>query len=153
VVTSKSIELNKMHILVVDDDPDMLGLLEGTISERFSKNACIESVGSSQEAQKILEAGLIDVLVTDIEMPDLDGLQLLRCAKRKNAWTQVVVITGHSQMDVLTDAMDLGASDYLVKPLDPAELEQSLCEAFTRFRRWRQSLAKTIVSHQASLRR
>ena len=84
-------------------------------------------------------------------MPGLNGLQLLRFAKRKNVWTQVVVVTGHSQMEVLSDAMDLGASDYLVKPLDPAELEQSLCEAFSRFHRWRQSLAKTIVSHPTSL--
>jgi DNA-binding NtrC family response regulator len=138
-----------MHILVVDDDLDMLGLLEGTIKERFGKNARVESVSSSQEARERLEAGLIDVLVTDIEMPDLNGLQLLRCAKRRNVWTQVVVVTGHSQMDVLTDAMDLGACDYLVKPLDPAELEQSLHEAFTRFHRWRQSLAKTIESHRS----
>jgi CheY-like chemotaxis protein/signal transduction histidine kinase/HPt (histidine-containing phosphotransfer) domain-containing protein len=140
-----------MHILVVDDDLDMLGLLEDIIKERFSKNARVELVSSSQKARERLEAGLIDVLITDIEMPDLNGLQLLRFAKRKNAWTQVVVITGHSQMEVLTDAMDLGASDYLVKPIDPEELEQSLHEAFSRFHRWRQSLARTIVSHPISL--
>jgi DNA-binding NtrC family response regulator len=134
------------NILVVDDDQDMLQLLAGTIRNRFGNDALVKAVDSPTKACDILEANLIDVMVTDLQMPGMSGLQLLRCAKRRNAWTQVVVVTGHSEMESLTYAMDLGASDYLTKPLDPEEFEKVLSEAITRLRRWQRSLAKTLVA-------
>jgi YesN/AraC family two-component response regulator len=98
-----------------------------------------------KKASQILDANLIDVLITDLEMPGISGLQLLRCAKWRNAWTQVIVVTGHSEMEALTTAMDLGASDYPTKPLELKELENCLCEASARFRRWRHSLQQTLT--------
>ena len=55
-------------------------------------------------------------------MPGPGGLELLRCAKRRNPCTQVLFLTGRSTLEALTDALELGATDYLLKPLDQAEL-------------------------------
>jgi DNA-binding NtrC family response regulator len=144
-MTNWSQETRPMSILIVDDDTDMLELLESTLTRQFGDTVNFRSVSSSQEASCILDIDLIDVLLTDLEMPGMNGLQLLRCAKRKNAWTQVIVITGHSDMEALIGAMDLGASDYLTKPLDPKEFKNCLCEAAARFSRWRHSLQQTLM--------
>jgi DNA-binding NtrC family response regulator len=138
-------EHRPMHILIVDDDKDMLTLLEATLRARCGDTVRFQSVASPKKASELLETNLIDILITDMEMPGINGLQLLRCAKRRNAWTQVIMVTGHSETETLTSAMDLGACDYLTKPLDPAELEHCLCEASARFRRWRNSLQLTLM--------
>lgn len=139
------VECNQpMQILVVDDDEAMLTLLTATIQKQYGASASVRTVNDPRAACEILEANLIDVLVTDLEMPGVDGLQLLRSAKRRNAWTQVILITGRGFAETLMEAMDLGASDYLVKPLELADLRQALSEASARLRRWRQSLARTL---------
>jgi len=139
-----------MRVLVVDDDPDMLQLLTATLEGAFGDEVRVESFGRPEEALVRLEGNVIDVLITDLQMPGMNGLQLLRCAKRRNVWTQVVVVTGHGEFESLADAMDLGASDYLVKPLDPVELQQTLRETSSRFRRWRHSLASSLA-HEAAV--
>ena len=134
-----------IDVLLVDDDPDMLRLLEGYMTEQWDGRLRVQAFADPEAARQCLETSLIDILITDLDMPEIGGLQLLRCAKRRNAWTQVVVVTGHSQRHALMDAMDLGASDYLVKPLDINELEQCVQEAVSRLRRWQHSLAKTLT--------
>jgi DNA-binding NtrC family response regulator len=133
-----------IHILLVDDDPQMTRLLETVLKERFPETVHIQGVTDSAAARQYLETKVVDVLITDLEMPGVNGLQLLRCAKRRNAWTQVVMVTGHTRLDALTDAMDLGASDYLLKPLDLDELKTVVGGVLDRLCRWRKALASTL---------
>lgn len=135
-----------VRILLVDDDPDILQLLEGIIQESFPDAVEIKAVSDPKEGRRQLESEIVDLLVTDLEMPGIDGLELLRCAKRRNAWTQVLLVTGHSSLDAWTDAMDLGASDYLLKPLDPSEVEEVVAAILKRLCRWRLALAGTLQS-------
>ena len=81
-------------------------------------------------------------------MPGTNGLGLLRCAQRRHSLTQVIFITGHSSLDALNDALDLGASDYLLKPLDQDELIEILGQAQKRVQRWRQALAGSFGARQ-----
>jgi DNA-binding response OmpR family regulator len=137
-----------MRIMVVDDDAVMVHLLRATIEDGFGTEVCVEAVADPHYASARLEAGVVDLLVTDLMMPGIDGLKLLRCAKRRNAWTQVVVLTGHFGCNALTEAMELGANDYLVKPLDTAELEEVIRGVHRRLRRWRRALASTLSHGQ-----
>lgn len=136
-----------MHVLVVDDDRDMLELLEATIRECLGSEVQLKTLAHPREALAWMDANLVDVLVTDLVMPELSGLEVLRHAKRRNAWTQVIMITGQSERDTLTEAMDLGAHDYLVKPLDLDDLEAVLGEVSARLHRWRRSLARTLSQY------
>jgi len=90
-------------------------------------------------------------LVTDLEMPGVNGLELLRCAKRKNPCTQVLFVTGHSTLEALTDALELGATDYLLKPLDQTELIELIEDAEKRLWRWRQALSGTATAKREVL--
>ena len=124
-------------LLLVDDDPSMVRLLVKVIERSFGDRMELQSLTDPKEARHWIEDNVVDVLVTDLEMPGVNGLELLRCAKRRNPCTQVLFLTGHSTLDALTDALELGATDYLLKPLDQAELIALVEDAEKRLRRWR----------------
>jgi DNA-binding NtrC family response regulator len=135
-----------MHVLLVDDDPSILKLLESFLQADFREEVHIHAASEPTEARWRLESEVVDLLITDLEMPGVSGLELLRCAKRANVWTQVLLITGHSNVRALMDAMDLGASDYLLKPLDMREFEEAVKSILRRTSRWRQALVGTLSS-------
>jgi DNA-binding NtrC family response regulator len=134
----------KTKLLLVDDDPSMVRLLTKVIDRSFGQEIELHSLTDPTMAREAVERELIDILVTDLEMPGTNGLSLLRCAKRRNALTQVLFVTGQSSLDALSDALELGATDYLLKPLDQVELVELLEQAQKRVQRWRQALAGTF---------
>jgi DNA-binding NtrC family response regulator len=134
-----------VRVLLVDDDRQMVRLLEAVIQQGFPDEVQIKTATDPKAAQRYLEAEIVDLLVTDLEMPGISGVQLLRCAKRRNAWTQVLLVTGHSSIATMMDAMELGACDYLLKPLDRGELKEVIAGALRRLCRWRQAVAGTLA--------
>ncbi len=134
---------NVTKLLVIDDDPSMVRLLESILTESLKDCVEIESLTDPEQArQRILESS-IDILLTDLEMPGINGLELLRCAKRRNAFTQVLFLTGHSTRSALLDAMELGATDYILKPVNKDELLELVSQAHSRRQRWIRALAGT----------
>ena len=131
-------------LLLVDDEPSVVRLLGKIIEQQFGDDIELLSSTDPKAARQQIEERIVDILITDLEMPGINGLELLRCAKRKNASSQVLFITGHSTLDALTDAMELGATDYLLKPLDEAELIRLIEDAQERLLRWRKALAGTL---------
>ncbi len=134
-------EKNKTKLLLVDDDPSMVRLLTKIIERSFGEDIEMQSLTDPTLAREVIDRNLIDILVTDLDMPGTNGLGLLRCAKRRHSLTQVLFVTGHSSLEALNDALEMGATDYLLKPLDQAELIELLDQAQKRVRRWRQALA------------
>src|SRR5271157_4109258 len=119
----------KTKLLPVDDDPAMVRLLAKVIDRSFGEEIELRCLTDSAKARETIENDLIGILLTDLEMPGTNGLSLLRCAKRRNALTQVLFMTGQSSVAALSDALDLGATDYLLKPLDQAQLVEILDQA------------------------
>jgi DNA-binding NtrC family response regulator len=132
-------------LLLVDDDSSMVRLLTRIIDRSFGDRVELRSLVDPKEARRWIEENVVDILVTDLEMPGVNGLELLRCAKRRNPCAQVLFITGNSTLEALTDALELGATDYLLKPLDQAELIRLVEDAEERLRRWREALAGTLA--------
>lgn len=134
------------RLLLIDDDPSMVRLLTRIIERSFKEEIELKSLTSPAAARTWIENGVVDILLTDLEMPGVSGLELLRCAKRRNACTQVLFITGHSTLDALSDALELGATDYLLKPLDQAKMIEIIGQAHERRRRWQEALAGTLAT-------
>jgi len=130
-------------LLLVDDDPSVVRLLAKLIDRSYGGEIEIESLTDPLEARKRILEGGVDILLTDLEMPGINGLELLRCAKQRNACTQVLFFTGHSSREALLEALELGATDYLIKPVDQGQLLELISQAFNRQRRWNLALAKT----------
>jgi DNA-binding NtrC family response regulator len=134
----------RSKLLLIDDDPSMVKLLSRVIERKLGEDAVeVQSLTDPQQALQTLKKELVDIVVTDFDMPGVDGLDILRAAKRRNACTQVLFITGQSSQDTLLEAMEYGAADYLLKPVDQDELLEIIQQAHNRHHRWRQALAGT----------
>ena len=138
------------QLLLIDDDPSMVRLLTTVLKREFHDDIEIVALEHSQAALQWIQHHVVDILITDLEMPEVNGLDLLKAAKRRNACTQVFFMTGHSTLDALVDAMELGATDYLLKPLDQMELIEVIKDARKRLRRWQEALAGTMATRQDS---
>lgn len=106
-------------ILVVDDEQFFLHLYSDMLKE---STFAVETCTSGEEAIKRIQKGGIDVVLTDMVMPGVDGLEVLRVAKTQKNPPDVILVTGHASTESAIQALKNGARDYLTKPFDPDEL-------------------------------
>jgi len=109
----------KGYILIVEDEQDMLLGLQKILSNR-GYNVEIAPSGSAG-LEKVQESNF-DIVITDLKMPDVDGMELLRKVKEIHADTIVIVITGYGTVENAVEAMKMGAYDYITKPFDAEHL-------------------------------
>ena len=83
----------KTRLLLIDDDPSMVRLLTTVLKREFDDDVEIVALEHSQAALQWIEYHVVDILITDLEMPQINGLDLLKAAKRRNACTQVFFMT------------------------------------------------------------
>ena len=120
-----------MHILFVDDERDFLELMEKRMILRGIPAA---TASNGDEALQCLEAAMqdgkpFDAVVLDVRMPGADGLEVLRRIKERAPQLPVILLTGHASMGVAMQGLDLGAYDYMLKPIGINELIIKLNEA------------------------
>ncbi|MEW5984728.1 MAG: response regulator [Acidobacteriota bacterium] len=108
-----------LRLLLVDDEPDFLEPLCTRLTRR--RVACA-TAASGEEALQALADSRFDCAVVDVKMPGMDGLELLRRIRRDHPGTPVVLLTGHASVEMGVQGMELGAFDYLLKPVDLDEL-------------------------------
>lgn len=122
------------NILIVDDEPIIRHLLEAHFS---SRGFHCQIAGDSLAALAILGRGKIQVLVTDLEMPGMDGLQLIRTMRARGFITRSVVITGYASVGNLTACLREGAVALVPKPLDDLHLlDQAVDQALEQLSNW-----------------
>lgn len=119
--------LRKENILIVDDDIDILELLQRHLK---SMDYHTYKAISVKEALFILKDTPIDLLITDIQMPEVDGLQLLKFANEHYPEIPKLVVTGYPSVDGALEVIQSGAMDYLSKPFTKNELKDSIAKAF-----------------------
>lgn len=117
------------HILIVDDEQDILDQLP-TIIERWGHTAYTAANGF--EALKVFQDQQIDLIVSDIRMPEMDGLQLLQKVQDIDKQCPVLFLTGYPSDDSAVEAMHSGADDYLVKPVNFDELKLRIEKSLER---------------------
>jgi nitrogen regulation protein NR(I) len=119
------------QILVVDDDPNVLSAFEQLLTGQGYE---VRQAQHGQEALDLLRGGRSDLVIMDIRMPGLSGLETLQGIKEIDPRLPVIIITGHGTMETAVQAMKLGAVDYHVKPLNPEELLESIAGALESVR-------------------
>jgi DNA-binding NtrC family response regulator len=120
----------KHSILIVDDEPDMLRLLKRTLGADL--NTKVETVESGERALLLLKKNSFDLVLADIKMPGMDGLELLDLIKRDAPDQTVVMMTAHARIDMAVIAIKNGAYDFITKPFDHDELVMRLEKALER---------------------
>ena len=99
----------------MDDEAVILQILKAVFEDEPVRLTC---VGTGTDALRVLDEQPVDLVITDKNLPDVNGIELLKAAKSINAFTEVIVITGYASLDSALTAMEHDAFDYVVKPLN-----------------------------------
>ncbi len=118
--------MQKPQILLVDDDRNLLRVLTYQIRQ---SGFDVVPVTSALQALKLLEEQSFGLVLTDLRMPEMDGLELLGKIRERDSKMPVIVLTAHGSIDKAVEAIKLGASDFLTKPVEKAEIEHSIAGA------------------------
>ena len=110
-------------VLLVDDEKDFIEMLSLRLKEVGER---ITVAYSGQEGLDALEKADIDVVILDIKMPGMDGIETLSEIKKKYPLVEVIMLTGHGSTETAVQGMKLGAFDYLMKPADFNDLNAKL---------------------------
>jgi DNA-binding NtrC family response regulator len=137
------------NILFVDDETAFLGAMKKRLEKReFIVNTAV----SGMEALDFLEDeySAVEVVILDVKMPGMDGIEVLSAIKRKFPMIEVIMLTGHATVSSAIEGMKRGAFDYLMKPADIDHFTRKIMEAAEKRRQQEQKIVearmKTITS-------
>ncbi len=115
-------------VLVVDDKTNMVRLMAKVLRD----DVRVLTAESGMEAIRVLEAEPVDVVLSDLRMPDIDGLAVLEASKRLRPRSEFVLMTAYASVSTAVDALRMGAFDYLTKPFDPEAARAVVLRALGR---------------------
>ncbi len=128
----------KARLLIVDDEEDMLRLLKRSLSADLDCE--IETASNAFQALALLEAGPFDVVLADIRMPGMDGMEFLERVQRTHSGLTVALMTAYGTIDLAVQAIKSGAYDFITKPFEHDKLTHLLGKALERSRLVRENL-------------
>lgn len=129
--------VQKIRILVVDDDEMQLSLISRWLQKLSSENIDVMSTSNVNEAIGRAIAGEFDICLTDLDMPESNGIKLLKAIKSTDPLTPVILMTGISNRNALESSLSFGADDYFLKPLSWEDLLGSVRFQIARLKRFR----------------
>jgi two-component system, OmpR family, response regulator len=121
--------MEKFKLLIVDDEQDFL---ETIVKRLKARGIDVTGVESGYQALEVLEGRDPDVIILDVKMPGMDGIETLREIKKKQPLVEVIMLTGHASVESGLQGMQLGAFDYVMKPVALDELLEKVRQAYDR---------------------
>ncbi len=121
--------MEPMKLLLVDDEADFRTTL---IKRMKRREVDVNGVDSGEAAIDWMEANPVDVVILDVRMPGMDGIETLKEIKSRHPLVEVIMLTGHASMEAAIEGMEMGAFDYLMKPMDMDELLYKAEDAFKK---------------------
>ena len=116
----------KLDILLLDDEPIVGNRLKPGL-EKFGCN--VEAFENPKKALNRIHEKEFDIVITDIMMADINGIQVLEEVRKKSDVTKIIIITGYATVALAREAMDKGAFDMIAKPFKPSELRSVIAKA------------------------
>ena len=113
-------------VLLVDDEKDFLE----SMSERMRlRGMDVTTASSAKEALALIEIDVFDAVILDFQLPEMDGMAVLKKIKARHPEAQIILLTGHASLERGVEAIKIGASDFLEKPADIEALSKKIKEA------------------------
>ncbi len=119
----------EIKVLLVDDEPDFMEPLTNRLTLR---KLSVLNATNGADALKLLDQEPVDVVVLDVKMPGMSGLEVIRHIKKAHPLVEVIMLTGHANLEVSIEGMELGAFDYLLKPAVIDELVYKIQDAYQK---------------------
>lgn len=135
-----------MSILVVDDDENIRLVLSRALEKEGYR---VSTAKSAEEALSVLQRSFFHVVITDIMMAEMSGIELLGQIKEMNSLMQIYIMTAHSTLPHVIQCMKGGAYDFFEKPLQLEDILTSLGEAARRAARWKELYNKHSIPAKA----
>lgn len=110
--------MKNLKVLIVEDEIDLANLIKSSIKELFFK---VVIAKDGLEAIKKFDSFKPDIIISDIMMPNLNGLEMSKKIKERYSETPIVILSAHSHKEMLLEAINLGISKYFIKPFDIEE--------------------------------
>lgn len=129
IVQLEASQVEGFTVLIVDDE---IEFMETLVKRLRKRKIAVDGVNSGEAALEQLKAAPADIVVLDVRMPGMSGLDALREIKRNYPLVEVIMLTGHASVEVAIEGMDIGAFDYLMKPIDIDELLYKIQDAYKR---------------------
>jgi DNA-binding NtrC family response regulator len=107
--------LKPFSVLFVDDDREFLDTLVERLRMREIK---VDGVYSGEAALEYVDKNKVDVVILEARMPEMSGLEIMKEIKKRNTLIEVIMLSGHANMEIAIESMELGAFDYLLKPIE-----------------------------------
>ncbi len=123
---------NKLRIMVLDDEPIVCKRLKPALEKQGYE---VDAFTQSSEAMEQIKAVEYDIIITDLKMKGVDGMQLLGEAKRRSPKTEVIVITGFATMETAKESFHKGVFDFIAKPFKLSEIQEVVNRAEAKIRR------------------
>ena len=120
---------NTIRVLIVDDEDDFRETIVKRLNARKLK---AEGASGGRKALEMLKEKEFDVMVLDVKMPDMDGIETLRHVKKLTPDVEVIMLTGHASVEFGLKGMQLGAFDYIMKPAPLTELLDTIGQAYNK---------------------
>lgn len=140
-----------VNVLLVDDEPTFVDVMEKRLKKR---NVTVFTAFSGPEAlQKLSENDRIEVVILDVKMPQMDGIEALARIKKEHPLVEVIMLTAHATVETAIDGMKLGAFDYLMKPCEVEELVEKTESAAARKRAQEEKIVEARVREITMRRR
>ncbi len=139
--------MREFNILIVDDEQEFLDITVKRLEKRGFKAKGAES---GEKALEILEHSYTDVVLLDVKMPGMDGIETLRRIRTMKPLIQVVLLTGHASVDSGIEGMKLGAFDYLIKPIELEPLIEKLADAYEKKRLHQEKIEQAEIKRNMS---
>ena len=129
----RTMKKSDISILIADDDVNIRNSLVELLMKMLSeKNINIAEADNGTKAIAMLEKNDYDVLLLDLDIPGLNGMDVLRQLKAHDIQTEIIILTGHSAMSTAVEAIKIGAYDYLTKPFNADELITVIEKAYEK---------------------
>jgi len=139
------------RVLIVDDEPFVIEGMKTAIDwTGFNFEICC-STTNPLHALEYLENNPVDLLITDISMPQMDGLELIQRVRKINSLISILVLSAYDNFEYVRTAMRHGAENYLLKPLNPDELGESISRIVSHLKE-RSTLSNTYGSMMLTFR-
>lgn len=137
-----------IRLLLVDDEKRFLKTTKILLDKR---GVVTFTATNGADALKSMDEQRIDVVILDVKMPGIDGVEVLRLAKERHPLIEVIMLTGHASVESAVDGLKLGAFDYVKKPCDISKLMIKVNEAYEKKRAREEKIRKAqideIISH------
>jgi two-component system response regulator FixJ len=137
-------------VFVVDDEESIRKAITRTLKELDVE---VASFGSGKECLKWIAKRPCHLLITDVKMPEMDGIELLSCAKAQAPWLPVLLVTGFGDVPLAVKALKMGASDFVEKPLERSSFLAAVERLLDKSRHLDALLGKTLTKAERRILR